>query len=36
MEIIYSLRAIEDINYWKRSVNIENNILEIETARGHY
>jgi toxin YoeB len=87
MEIIYSLRAIEDINYWKKSgnkavqekisaliddiimhpyeglgkpealkyqlsgswsrritrvdrlvysVNIENNILEIETAKGHY
>ena len=87
MEIIYSLKALEDISYWKKSgnkavqekisaliddiiihpysgigkpealkhqlsgswsrritrtdrlvytVNIENNILEIETVRGHY
>jgi toxin YoeB len=87
MEIIYSLKALEDINYWKKSgnkavqekisalindilkhpytgigkpealkrqlsgswsrritqtdrlvysVNIENNCIEIETARGHY
>ncbi len=87
MEIIYSLKAIEDIGYWKKSgnkvvqekisalindiilhpytgigkpealkyqltgswsrrithtdrlvynVNIENNCIEIETARGHY
>ena len=87
MEIIYSLKALEDINYWRKSgnkavqekisalisdiakhpyigigkpeplkyqlygswsrritltdrlvysVNIENNTIEIETARGHY
>jgi len=87
MEIIYSLKALEDISYWKKSgnkavqekisaliddiiihpytgigkpealkyqlsgswsrritrtdrlvysVNIENNSIEIETARGHY
>jgi toxin YoeB len=87
MEIIYSLKALEDISYWKKtgnkgvqkkitaliediekhpytgigkpeglkhqmsgswsrritledrlvySVNIENNTIEIETARGHY
>ena len=87
MEVIYSLKALEDIRYWKKSgnkavqekisaliddiiihpytgigkpealkhqlsgswsrritrtdrlvyiVNIENNILEIETAKGHY
>lgn len=87
MEIIYSLKALEDISYWKKSgnkavqlkisalindiimhpftgigkpealkhqlsgswsrritrtdrlvysVDIENNIIEIETARGHY